>query len=183
MPLIHLALIDRDGVINKDLPTSVRSIREFQLLPRVAEAIRLLNTAGIPVAVITNQALVGRGDITEGELDHIHQHMQNLLAQEKAFLDDIFYCTDVTIEPHMRRKPAPGMLVEAMEKYECLAEHTVMIGDALRDIQAAHAANCNKVLVKTGKGLSTLNDPAFLQYDPVMVYEDLYDAVHNLLAR
>lgn len=177
-----LVLVDRDGVINRDLPTSVRSIEEFQLLPNVAKAIHLLNSAKIPVVVITNQALVGRGDINESELQAIHQHMNSLLAQEGAFLDDLIYCCDTEIEPNHRRKPAPGMLLEAMQQFKCSPDSTVMIGDAMRDMQAAFSAQCQRILVKTGKGLTTLNDPMLAQYQPIKIYDDLYSAVLAILA-
>jgi D-glycero-D-manno-heptose 1,7-bisphosphate phosphatase len=169
-------------VINRDLPTAVRSTDEFELLPNAAKAIQLLNAAHIPVVVITNQALVARGVINEGELKTIHQHMNRLLAQEDAFLDDIIYCCDAEIEPNQRRKPAPGMLLEAMHKFKCAPESTVMIGDAIRDMQAAFTAQCQRILVKTGKGLTTLNDPMLAEYQPIKVYDDLYSAVLALLA-
>lgn len=176
-----LVLLDRDGVINRDLPTSVRSLAEFQLLPNVGKAIHLLNAARIPVVVVTNQALVGRGVITESELRAIHQHMIDLLAQENAFLDAIFYCCDVDIEPNRRRKPAPGMLKEAMHQFECTPESTVMIGDAMRDMQAASTVGCQRILVKTGKGAHTMQDPLLASYQPIQVYDDLYQAVLAIL--
>jgi D-glycero-D-manno-heptose 1,7-bisphosphate phosphatase len=174
---IKLALLDRDGVINRDLPTSVRSIDEFQLLPNVGKAIRLLNSAKIPAVVVTNQALVGRGEISEQELAAIHQHLIKLLAEENAVLNGIHYCCDVDVEPNRRRKPAPGMLIEAMDKFQCSPESTVMIGDAMRDMQAAFSAQCQRILVKTGKGHLTLEDPKLDQYQPITVYDDLYQAV------
>lgn len=178
---VELVLVDRDGVINQDLSTSVRSIDEFQLLPKVAKALRLLNEAEIPVAVVTNQALVGRGVITKTDLEIIHQHMTKLLAQEKAILNEIFFCCDTEIEPNRRRKPAPGMLMEAMQQFRCAPESTVMIGDALRDMQAAFAAQCQRILVRTGKGMATLKDPTLAQYQPVQVCDDLYSAVIAIL--
>ena len=96
--------LDRDGVINRDCPQSVRSVAEFELLPGVAQAISLLNKAHIPIAVITNQAVVGRGDIPLEELDRIHQKMQFLLAEQQAHIDEIYFCTDVTVEPNFRRR-------------------------------------------------------------------------------
>jgi D-glycero-D-manno-heptose 1,7-bisphosphate phosphatase len=178
---IKLVLVDRDGVINRDLPTGVRNIDEFELIPNAARAIRLLNEAHIPVVVITNQALVGRGEISEADLQVIHQHMIELLAQGNAKLDGIQFCCDVTVEPNQRRKPAPGMLYEAMAQFKGDPESTVMIGDAMRDLQAGFTANCQRILVKTGKGLLTLMDPKLQQFRPVALYDDLYAAVMDIL--
>ena len=177
-------MVDRDGVINKDLPTSVRSISEFTLLPGVAEAISLLNQAGIPVAVVTNQAIVGRGHLPLEELERIHHTMGILLAEHHARVDEIFLCTDVAIEPHFRRKPAPGMLYEALEKFKARASYAPFIGDAVTDLQAAAQAGCPRILVRTGKGKETEAARPTWEKDlsPVHIFSNLLEAVQALLA-
>lgn len=175
-----LMLLDRDGVINVDLSTGIRSVKEFQLIPGSATAIAQLNAAHIPVAIITNQALVGRGEISLQKLHDIHDHMNNLLRTENAHVDHIFYCTDTTVEPNKRRKPAPGMVLEAMQHFKAHPNNTLMIGDALRDVQAAQAAGCQAILVKTGKGQQTLLEN-FSSLDNVKIYDDLYYAVQGVI--
>ena len=175
---MSLILLDRDGVINKDLPTSVRTVEDFELLPGVGEAISRLNMAGHRVVVITNQAVVGRGDITQDDLGRIHEEMKYLLSLDGAHVDDIIFCTD--FEPSPRRKPAPGMLLEALEKYGADPASTPFVGDALRDLQAAEAVGCMPVLVKTGKGEKTLKED--LPQD-VQVFDDLSDFVEGWLAK
>ncbi len=176
-------MLDRDGVINVDRPTSVRNWEEFTFLPFVAQAIRFLNQADIPVAIITNQAIVGRQEISLKELDSIHLQMQKSLAETGAHIDRIFFCTDTTIEPHYRRKPAPGMLLEALAHFNARATYSYMIGDALRDLEAAYYANCQRILVRTGKGLITEKEgiPEFLA--PVTIYDNLLTAVKDLLEK
>jgi HAD superfamily hydrolase (TIGR01662 family) len=71
MRAMDLVMLDRDGVINRDHPQSIRSVAEFELLPGAAQGIALLNKAHIPVAVVTNQAIVGRGDLSLEELHRI----------------------------------------------------------------------------------------------------------------
>jgi len=181
MHRIKLVLLDRDGVINVDRPDSVKSIHEFKLLSDVGRAIRLLNMHKIPVVVITNQAVVGRGQLSENGLHKIHDHMCNLIASDSAEINDIFYCTDTTIEPHQRRKPAPGMLLEAMEKYSIAPQNTLMVGDALRDLQAAENAQCHKMLVKTGKGRVSLSDPDFTKLNNVYVVENILEASEQII--
>lgn len=171
-----LILLDRDGVINVDLPTGVRTVEEFRLVPGAASAIKGLNEAGVHVAVVTNQALVGRGEISEEDLAKIHDFMRACLKQEGARVDHIFYCTDTEIEPNKRRKPAPGMVLEALEKYQAKADETPFVGDALRDLEAAKAAGCRRYLVTTGKGARTLENLTPI-LEPVHVFEDLRAAV------
>ncbi len=177
---MKLVLLDRDGVINKDLPTSVRKREEFTLLPRVGEAIRRLNEAGIPVAIVTNQAVVGRGDITDADLEDIHLHMAALLKEKGAFIDLIFTCTSAD-KDDPRRKPNPGLVWEALETFEVQPQEAVLIGDALRDLEAAHKAGCPSILVRTGKGAETEQElPGAVV--PLAIVDDLFDAVGWLLS-
>lgn len=177
-----MLLLDRDGVINIDRPDSVKSPDELVLLPGSAAAIARLNVARITVAVVTNQSVVGRGVISAGQLDAIHERLAGLLAREGARLDALHVCTDPPGAPSQRRKPRPGMLIEALRRFAAEPHQTPMIGDDLRDLEAAHAAGCPRVLVRTGKGAATqaAGIPASLL--PVAVHADLAAAVDALLA-
>lgn len=174
-----LIILDRDGVINKDYPTGCLSKKDFILLPRVIEALRLMNTCGVLTAIATNQALVGRGDISQATLDDIHHYMYEVFKAQNVIVGPLYYCTDTDIEPHFRRKPAPGMLIEAMNDLKCSPHETVFIGDAQRDLEAAHNANCTPILVKTGKGMNTMKN-LNPHHKNILVYEDLYDAVKHI---
>ena len=178
MPLI---LLDRDGVINKDLPQSVRSLGDFEILPGACAAIARLTRAGYKTAVVTNQAVVGRGEMTQDELARIHTYLQQQIDNAGGHLDHIYVCTDTQIEPHMRRKPAPGMLIEAMEAFSSPAHETLFIGDADRDMEAAYRAGCRMLLVRTGKGEKTLShwQP---HWGTPLVCDDLDAAVTHLLS-
>jgi len=176
-----LALLDRDGVINVDRPDSVKIPDELILLPGAADAVARLNAAGWQVAVITNQSVVGRGIISEAALAAIHTRLRTLLAAEGARLDAIYYCPDHPDAPTPRRKPGAAMLYEALAYFGATATHTPMIGDALRDMQAAAEAGCPRYLVRTGKGAATLaaGIPEHLQ--PVSVCDDLAAAVAHIV--
>lgn len=176
--MYKLILLDRDGVINQDLPTGVLRLEDFKMLPHVQEAIALLNQAGYQTALVTNQACVGRGDMTLETLNGIHSNLQESLKTCGGHLDRIYVCTDTGLEPSTRRKPAPGMLLEAMADFNVLPSETVMIGDDLRDLQAAKAADCDSILVKTGKGQKTLDHQLLQDNSPVLIAENLLDAVH-----
>lgn len=179
----RLVLLGRDGVINVDHDDSVKSLDELILIPGSAAAIARLNDASIKVAIVTNQALVGRGVISAGQLDAIHDRLREMLVREGARIDGLFVCTDPPGAPSHRRKPRPDMLIEAMARFGARPEQTPMIGDELSDLEAAHSAGCPRVLVRTGKGRATqaAGVPAALL--PVAVHADLTAAVDALLAQ
>ena len=170
-----LILLDRDGVLNEDLPTSVRSFSDFKIIPSSLKAIALLSQQGFKIAIVTNQAVVGRGEMPLKELNKIHDYLRDKIRQAGGHIDKIYVCTDTEIEPHNRRKPAPGMILEALKDFDVKPSETLMIGDALRDLQAAQNADIDSLLVRTGKGAVTEKD---LQgTSPKGIYDDLYGAV------
>lgn len=144
--------LDRDGTINKYVGF-LRHIDEFELMDGVAEAIGNINDSGFLTIVVTNQPVIARGEVTTEELREIHNKMETLLGQEGAYVDDIFYCPH---HPHSGyegevkelkidctcRKPKPGMLLEAAEKYNIDLQSSWMIGDGDNDILAGIAAGC-----------------------------------------
>jgi len=181
MTTTKLALLDRDGVINVDNPKSIVSRGDFMLFPGVARAIKKLNDASIPVAIVTNQAVVGRGELSPEGLADIHDYLREMLKEEAgAFIDRIYCCT--SIDPHhSHRKPNPGLLLDACRDFQVLPQTAVLIGDALRDLEAAAAINCPRILVRTGKGKITLERGWSENVSPVTIVDDLYEAVVHLL--
>lgn len=176
-----LVLLDRDGVLNEDRPDSVRSPAQLTMLPRAAEAVARLNRSGARTVVVTNQSVVGRGLIDEAMLQQIHARLRDELSRAGAQLDDILFCPDAPDGATDRRKPGPGMLQEAIRRYRADPARTVMIGDSLRDLQAAAAAGCRRILVRTGKGRQTQSAGLPPDVLPVAVYEDLWTAADALL--
>jgi D-glycero-D-manno-heptose 1,7-bisphosphate phosphatase len=176
---MKLVLLDRDGVINRDCLRSVKSKEEFCLLPRAAAAIKLLNEASVPIAVVTNQACVGRGDLSEEGLEEIHAYMKDLLKEEGAFVDHIFVCTSAD-PAHPCRKPNPGLLLEALKMFNVTYSDVVIIGDDLRDLEAGKAAECHRILVQTGKGSDIVAKGLPERLLPVGIFEDLFEAVTHL---
>lgn len=177
----RLVMLDRDGVLNRDRPDSVKNPGELELLDGAAEAVARLNGAGVKVAMVSNQSVVGRGIITSQMLELIHRHLDQALARRGARLDATFVCFDPPGPPSLRRKPAPGMLREAMQRFRAGPDESVMIGDALRDLQAAAAAGCRRILVRSGKGAATQAAGLPPQVLPVAVHADLAQAVEALI--
>ena len=110
--------LDRDGVINKNCPGYVRKPEQFELIPGVAKAIKMINESGWLVVVVTNQSMVAQGLASIEDLEAIHKRMEKLLEEAGASLDGIYYC------PHPKpggcgcRKPEPGMLFQAAEDFD-----------------------------------------------------------------
>ena len=144
-----IVFLDRDGVINRKKPDVyfIQTPSQFEFLPGVAEAIRLLNYAGHRVVVATNQRGISTGAHTEEDLRKVHLHMTATLAAHGATIDAIYYC------PHgpgscTCRKPEIGLFLQAFSDLECsLPAQCVVVGDSMSDMEAAHRLGCPKVLI------------------------------------
>lgn len=178
-----LVLLDRDGVINRDAKIGILRLEDFHLLPRVPAAIALLTKAGCKIAICTNQSAVGRGQLKVETLDAMHALLQQEVQKFGGHIDLFLHAPDIPEKPTTRRKPGPGMLLEAMEQFGADPARTPMVGDMLRDMEAAKAAGCPPILVQSGKGAHTLAQgiPGSLQ--PLTVVADLYAAVEHILAQ
>jgi len=179
--MVKLVILDRDGVINEDSPRHIRSPDEWSPIANSLEAIVALNTTGIKVAIATNQSGVARGYFTEKTLKSIHDKMKRLLIGMGGKIDYLAYCTDAPDSKSKRRKPEPGMLLEISKKLKIPLNEAVFIGDSYRDYEAAVKAKCPFVLVKTGKGESTLSEHPELA-NAITIYNDLAEFVAQLLA-
>lgn len=177
-----LALLDRDGVLNEDRTDFVKHPGELVMITGSAAAVARLNAAGWLVAICTNQSCIGRGIIDEAMLDRIHNRLRDELQLHGAHVDRIYFAPDAPWQSTDRRKPNPGMLRQAMADVRHEPDQAVMIGDALRDLQAAQAAGCRRILVRTGLGQATLAKGLPSTVLPVTVRESLVDAVDFLLA-
>ena len=155
--------LDRDGTINKYVGF-LRNEAEFELLPHVAEAIRKINRSGWLAIVVTNQPVIARGEVTYKQLTEIHNKMETLLGAEGAYLDAIYFCPhhpDRGFDGEVKalkidcecRKPKPGMLWQAAEKYNVDLNNSWMIGDGDSDIKAGMAAGCKTRLLTKGRDL------------------------------
>jgi D-glycero-D-manno-heptose 1,7-bisphosphate phosphatase len=178
---MRLILLDRDGVLNEDREDVVKGPGELVMIPGAAAAVARLNRAGKKVALCTNQSAVGRGIITLETLERTHMHLRDMLAREGGHLDSIFFCPHAPWEQCACRKPAAGMLRDAMRRFGTDPSDAAMVGDALRDLQAAKNAGCARHLVRTGNGAKTQADGVPHDVLPVAVHDDLAAAVTVIL--
>ena len=179
--LQRLVLLDRDGVINEDRAEGILKLEHFTFLPRAAEALSMLTRAGFKTAICTNQSALGRGVLSFHEFDRIHAHMHHELRVMGAHLDRVYVAPDPAEAATNRRKPGPGMLLEALRDFKAEAAQTFFVGDMLRDAQAAHHAGCPFILVRTGKGEKTLSEGIPEPLQPKAICTDLFAAVQFIL--
>ena len=175
-----LYLLDRDGVVIVNRATNVKTPDDLELLPGVAQAIARLNGAGFDVAICTNQPEVARGVLSQKQLDVVHEALRHMLAAEGAKVDMVVCCGYDHKSP--RRKPAGGMLGEALARYRAIPAETPFVGDQVDDLKAAFHAGCRRVLVRTGLGRKTLEDGLPPYLSPVAVHADLAEVVDAQLA-
>jgi D-glycero-D-manno-heptose 1,7-bisphosphate phosphatase len=176
---MHLVILDRDGVINQDSEDYIKSPQEYIPLPGSLEAIARLNAAGYQVAIATNQSGVGRGLFEQTTLDAMHDKLRDLLVEVGGHIDAIVFCPHTPQAQCGCRKPRPGLLQQIGERLGIVLTDVPVIGDSLRDLEAARAVGARPILVRTGKGERTLRKGEGL--DGVAVYNDLATAVDALL--
>jgi D-glycero-D-manno-heptose 1,7-bisphosphate phosphatase len=177
---LKLVILDRDGVINYDSATFIKSPAEWIPIPGSLEAIAMLNQSGYRVAVATNQSGIARGLFDMAALNAIHDKMHRALSQVGGRVDALFYCPHAADDHCDCRKPKTGMIEDISRRFSIELNHVYAVGDALRDMQAFSNAGCKPILVRTGKGEETL---AQGQLPPkVLVMADLAEAAQHIIA-
>lgn len=153
---MKLVILDRDGVINVDSDQYIKSAEEWKPIPGSLEAIARLTQAGFRVVLATNQSGLARGLFDAATLNAIHDKMHKAVNQQGGRIDAVFFCPHAQDAGCACRKPRPGMLLEIGARFDLALAEVPVIGDSLRDLQAASAAGAWPILVLTGKGQRTL---------------------------
>lgn len=151
-------ILDRDGVLNRKPPRAeyVRTWEDFEWLPGAKTALRLLHEEGYRVVVVSNQAGIGRGVMSEQMLAAIHDRMMSDVEADGGRIDAIYHCPHDWNDGCECRKPAPGMLFQAQRDHHLDLSRTLFIGDDPRDEEAANAAGCPCALVSDDRSLLDL---------------------------
>lgn len=183
MALEKVVFLDRDGVINFDSPDYIKSWDEFEFLPGSLAGIAALSAAGYHVMLITNQSIIGRGMVPLPVLEDIHWRMQQAVEAAGGKIFDIFFC------PHRPdaycdcRKPEPGMIFQAKQRYGIDLSQAVMVGDNAKDIACGQNAGCGvTMLVQTGSGLKAQKELARQEIQPTAVVADLDAAARMIVS-
>lgn len=173
-------LLDRDGVLTAETGAYITRPEDLKLVPGAAEAVARLHQAGWTVAVITNQAGVGRGYLTLEDLHAIHDKLRAEVAAAGGHLAGIFFCPH---HPHAGcdcRKPLPGLLHQAASALDLDLSFCYLVGDSPRDIVAGEAVGCKTVLVLTGH-TKQYDASVFPSPHPALVFPTLSEFAAYLL--
>jgi D-glycero-D-manno-heptose 1,7-bisphosphate phosphatase len=182
MSLPKAVLLDRDGVINFDSPDYILTPEQWQPIPGSLEAIAKLTRTGISVAICSNQSGLGRGMMNEELFRAIHAKMLLAIEEAGGMLSHSAYCPHCPDDGCSCRKPLPGLIFEALKALNVEANEAIMVGDSSRDIEAAHAAGVDSVLVQSGYGNAEMILQRSLVINPeIRAYDNLASAVDTLL--
>lgn len=181
------AFLDRDGVLIADVG-HLTNHDQIKLLPRVPQAIKKLNDSQIPVVVVTNQSVVGRGLCSEEKLRNIHLELEDLLSKDDADITKFYFCPhhpSAAVGPYRIdcecRKPKAGMLRQAAQELGIDLAGSVMVGDNLSDIQAGLSAGCRTVLISPAIGAENRKYSSMPNYRPDHIAAELDSAIDWIL--
>ena len=186
----RVVFLDRDGTVNQEVGFLTR-VEDLELIPRAAEAIRLLNRSGFRVVILSNQSGVARGFLDEETLRAIHRALLERLEIQGARVEGIYYCPhhpEAPLAVYRRRchcrKPETGLVRQAAQDLGIRPEGAYVVGDRLLDMELAHRIGGTGVLVLTGYGRQELaRRDGRPQGEPDHVAADLYHAAVWILSR
>ncbi len=174
--------LDRDGVINVYRPNYVRSWRDFRFIEGALDALALLTRHDLPLVVVSNQSVIGRGLVARETLDDIHGRMVREIEQAGGKVAAVYCCPHRPEERCACRKPEPGLLVQAARVLGLDLSRSYMIGDSIDDVRAGQRVGCTTLLVRTGRGSMDLARLKCLDVQP-LVAANLMEAAWLILAR
>ena len=175
-----LIILDRDGVINHDSEAFIKNEDEWRPIPGSLEAIAALTKAGFTLAIASNQSGIARGLFDQAALDAMHAKMLGLVHEAGGHISRIVFCPHGPNEGCDCRKPKPGMLLQLARHFATSLQGVPVIGDSLRDLEAAAAVGARPILVRSGKGRKT--EAALPErFAGVAVYDDLAAAARALI--
>ena len=175
-----LVILDRDGVINRDSSEFVKTADEWIPLPGSIAAIADLSRTGYTVTVASNQSGLARGLIDRKALYAMHRKLRRLVSAAGGHIDRIVVCPHGPDDGCSCRKPKPGLLHRLGRHYRTSLDGVPVIGDSLRDLEAATASGARPILVRTGNGRKT---EAAIEHDlaGTEVFDDLAAVAAALL--
>ncbi len=183
-----VVFLDRDGTLNIEIGY-IRNVDDLQLIPGAGQSIKRLNDSGIAAILVTNQSGAARNYYLESHINELHKRLKSLLAEQEAFLDDVYYCPHLPegVNPQFNivcdcRKPAIGLVERAYSAHPNLSrKQSFMVGDKEADIGLARNAQIRSILVKSGYGEKTLETLIAQNIKPDFIALDINEAVDLIL--
>jgi D-glycero-D-manno-heptose 1,7-bisphosphate phosphatase len=151
-PPAPAVFLDRDGVIIENRAGYVTSWADVEFLPTAFEALRRLSRSAHSIVLVTNQSAVGRGLLALEEAVALHRRVIAEIVAHGGRVDAWYLCPHRPEQRCACRKPAPGMLQCAARDLALDLAQSYLVGDAVSDVEAAHAAGVRGILVLTGRG-------------------------------
>ncbi len=178
---MKLIILDNRGVLNFSSDTFVKTPDEWKPLPGSLEALARLSQAGYRVVIATNQPGIGRGLMDMETFNAINEKMYKAVNLAGGRIDAIFFCPHAKADKCNCRKPKTGMYNEIIQRYGIDLKNIPIIGDSLRDMQAAAKAGALPTLVLTGKGEKTKARHALP--DGTKVFDNLAGVADSLIGK
>ena len=180
----RFVLLDRDGVLNEAVRDGyVTGVEMLRLLPGAAEAIARLNRNGFEAIVVSNQQCVGKGILSQEGLAAITEALGDAIEEVAGgVVADFLYCTHLSSDGCLCRKPKPGLLLEAQRRYGFDLATTYFVGDSFSDLLTAAAAGCPSIFVLSGLDAQRYTAGEPFPHAPAHIARDLSEAVDWILA-
>ena len=139
--------IDRDGTIIKQIDGHyISSIEQIELIENIFPAILMLQNEGYLIIIVTNQAGINKGILSNEQVDEINQHIIQLMKKQGIDISAVYVCPHKPDEQCKCRKPQPGLLLKAAKEYNIDLENSIIIGDTDKDTEAGLNAGLKKVI-------------------------------------
>ena len=174
--------LDRDGVIIENRPDYVRTWDDVRPIPGALQALAGVRASRYLVVIITNQSGIGRGLISQRTADEINRRMLAQIEAAGGRVDGLYLCPHTPADACSCRKPQPGLLLQAAKDLDIDLSQSLLVGDALSDIQAGKAAGIpTTALVLTGLGAGQFHNLEPARRKELLVFRDLLEALDTLV--
>lgn len=180
--------LDRDGTINVE-KHYLYKIEDFEFLPGVIEALKMLQDAGYLLIVITNQSGIGRGYYTENDFKVLNDWMVNTLKEKGIVISAVYYCPhlpDAKILKYRKdcecRKPKLGMYYQAIKDFNIDLSQSYAIGDKIRDCEICKTTVCHGFLISQNEGAEIISAVKSHQFKSIEYCKDLSECAMSIVS-
>jgi D-glycero-D-manno-heptose 1,7-bisphosphate phosphatase len=174
--------LDRDGVVIENRAGYVRTWEDVFIFPQALEALARLKGSPYKIILVTNQAGIGHGLISQEAVEEINRRLLAVIEQAGGRVDGVFLCPHTPQDGCDCRKPRPGLLLQAAQALDLDLSRSLMIGDAITDLQAGQAAGVSQsALVRTGRGAEQERFLHLENSQPFPVFDTLLAALNGLI--